>query len=44
MWTGLFRADILCKDINTQQWVLIENQIEKTTHPTWVNYSPMQLA
>jgi hypothetical protein len=29
---GPFRADILCKDLNTQQWVLIENQIEKTDH------------
>lgn len=29
---GLFRADILCKDLNTQQWVLIENQIERTDH------------
>lgn len=29
---GPFRADILCKDVNTQQWVLIENQIERTDH------------
>ena len=29
---GPFRADILCKDINTQDWVLIENQIERTDH------------
>jgi hypothetical protein len=29
---GPFRADILCKDINTQHWVLIENQIERTDH------------
>jgi hypothetical protein len=27
-----FRADILCKDTITNDWVLIENQIEKTDH------------
>lgn len=29
---GPFRADILCKDIGTDHWVLIENQLEKTDH------------
>lgn len=29
---GPFRADILCKDINTNAWVLIENQLERTDH------------
>ncbi|MEX1040943.1 MAG: DUF4268 domain-containing protein [Pirellulaceae bacterium] len=29
---GPFRADILCKDTTTDQWVLIENQLEKTDH------------
>ena len=29
---GPFRADILCKDIATNNWVLIENQLEKTDH------------
>ena len=29
---GPFRADILCKDVSTDSWVLIENQIEKTDH------------
>ncbi len=29
---GPFRADILCKDTVTNNWVLIENQIEKTNH------------
>lgn len=29
---GPFRADILCKDTITNDWVLIENQIEKTDH------------
>ena len=29
---GPFRADILCKDMNSNQWVLIENQIESTDH------------
>ena len=29
---GSFSADILAKDINTQQWVLIENQIAPTDH------------
>ncbi|MCL4271180.1 MAG: DUF4268 domain-containing protein [Anaerolineales bacterium] len=29
---GPFRADILCRDINSQDWVLIENQIEPTDH------------
>jgi hypothetical protein len=27
---GPFRADILCKDIGTDAWVLIENQFERT--------------
>jgi len=30
---GPFRADILCKDVNSDQWVLIENQLERTNHP-----------
>lgn len=29
---GPFRADILCKDTGTDNWVLIENQLEKTDH------------
>jgi hypothetical protein len=29
---GPFRADILCKDIGTDRWVLIENQLERTNH------------
>jgi len=29
---GPFRADILCKDMASEQWVLIENQIERTDH------------
>jgi hypothetical protein len=29
---GPFRADILCKDLNTDRWVLIENQLERTDH------------
>lgn len=29
---GPFRADILCKDTATSNWVLIENQVEKTDH------------
>ena len=29
---GPFRADILCKDTVNNQWVLIENQLEKTDH------------
>ncbi len=29
---GPFRADILCKDLATENWVLIENQLEKTDH------------
>jgi hypothetical protein len=29
---GPFRADILCKDVDTDQWVLIENQLERTDH------------
>ncbi len=28
---GPFRADILCKDIETDRWVLIENQLERIT-------------
>ena len=29
---GPFRADILCKDIRNDSWVLIENQLERTDH------------
>jgi hypothetical protein len=29
---GPFRADLLCKDIQTDRWVLIENQLERTDH------------
>ncbi|MGB7264816.1 MAG: DUF4268 domain-containing protein [Terracidiphilus sp.] len=29
---GPFRADILCKNTETDEWVLVENQIEKTDH------------
>lgn len=29
---GLFRADLLCKDADTEQWVLIENQLDRTDH------------
>jgi len=29
---GPFWADILCKDAQTDNWVLIENQLEKTDH------------
>ena len=29
---GPFRADILCKDLATDNWVLIENQLERTDH------------
>jgi hypothetical protein len=31
-WVGPFRADILCKDLATDDWVLIENQLERTDH------------
>jgi len=29
---GSFRADILCKEIDFNSWVLIENQLERTDH------------
>jgi hypothetical protein len=29
---GPFSADILCKDISNDSWVLIENQLERTDH------------
>lgn len=29
---GPFRADLLCKDIATDTWVLVENQLERTDH------------
>ena len=29
---GPFRADILCRDTDTDNWVLIENQLEPTDH------------
>ena len=31
-YVGPFRADILCKDLRTGNWVLIENQLEATDH------------
>lgn len=31
-FVGPFRADILCKDMSSGQWVLIENQLERTDH------------
>ena len=29
---GQYRADIVCKDLNNDEWVLIENQLERTNH------------
>ncbi len=29
---GPFRADILCKEVSSDHWVLIENQLERTNH------------
>lgn len=29
---GSFRADLLCKDLDSDSWVLIENQLERTDH------------
>ena len=29
---GPFRADILCKNLDSDSWVLIENQLERTDH------------
>jgi len=29
---GPFRADILCKQVGTNHWVLVENQLERTDH------------
>jgi hypothetical protein len=29
---GPFRADILCKDTDTDNWVIVENQLEPTNH------------
>ena len=29
---GLYRADVLCRDNNTDAYVLIENQLEQTDH------------
>ena len=29
---GPFRADILCKKVGTTDWVLIENQLERSDH------------
>ena len=29
---GPFRADILCKELGSSSWVLIENQLERTDH------------
>lgn len=35
-YVGPYRADILCKEPGTEKFVLIENQLEKTDHPTLV--------
>jgi hypothetical protein len=37
---GPFRADLLCKDVDTDRWVLIENQLERTDHSCWASLSP----
>ncbi|MBF0192173.1 MAG: DUF4268 domain-containing protein [Magnetococcales bacterium] len=29
---GIFKADLLCKDTLTQQYIIIENQLERTDH------------
>jgi len=29
---GPFRADLLCKNLNDDHWVLVENQLERTDH------------
>jgi hypothetical protein len=29
---GPFCADILCKEVSTDRWVLVENQLERTDH------------
>ena len=29
---GPFRADILCRDLGSDSWVLVENQLERTDH------------
>lgn len=29
---GPFRADILCKELGSNSWVLVENQLERTDH------------
>jgi hypothetical protein len=34
---GPFRADLLCKDVGTDRWVLIENQLERTDHSLSAN-------
>jgi hypothetical protein len=31
-YVGPFRADILAKDVDSDSWVLIENQLERTDH------------
>jgi hypothetical protein len=30
---GPYRADLLCRDTNTDSYVLIKNQLERTDHP-----------
>jgi len=34
-YVGPFRADILCKDTDNGNWVLIENQLAKPTTDIW---------
>lgn len=32
VFVGDFRADIVCKDVNTEEIVVIENQLESSDH------------
>src|SRR6476469_6972769 len=41
---GPFRADILCKNMADENWVVIENQIERTDHRHLGSCSPMRPA
>lgn len=32
IWIGAYKADIIARDLNTEQLVIIENQLERTNH------------
>ena len=38
---GPYSLDLLLKDVGSDHIVVVENQLERTDHETWENFSPM---